>query len=246
MFYFKAVDFLVSYDVFVLSAVFVAVWIFGIANWCKNVYRRQNKKLETCRANVLRNPKFAGIFVATLPEDYRRQWRAYVNSNASRPSLVFEFVPKRNKVVCVHLFVLCAVVSTLYLALFVFLRAHVEYVVFQFAFWLAFALVMVVDKLVFLRKEKRAKQIFGKFVAQLNAIGAQNPSDGKTVAEKLSALQKNGNGNALEKASKILRDVGLENQRTAQEQRAINTALNGLLQSYANAPRRCGSYAGGD
>ncbi|MGN1067251.1 MAG: hypothetical protein ACI4QH_05530, partial [Candidatus Fimimonas sp.] len=87
MFYFKAVDFLVSYDVFVLSAVFLAVWIFGIANWCKNVYRRQNKKLETCRANVLRNPKFAGIFVATLPEDYRRQWRAYVNSNASRPSL---------------------------------------------------------------------------------------------------------------------------------------------------------------
>lgn len=235
MFYFKAVDFLVSYDVFVLSAVFLAVWIFGIANWCKNVYRRQNKKLETCRANVVRNPKFAGIFVATLPEDYRRQWRAYVNSNASRPSLVFEFVPKRNKIVCVHLFVLCAVVSTLYLALFVFLRAHVEYAVFQFAFWLAFALVMVVDKLVFLRKQKRAKQIFGKFVAQLNASDVQTTPENKTVAQKLAEIKRDDNS-ALQKASKILRDVGLENQRTAQEQRAINTALNGLLQSYANRP----------
>ncbi|MGN1066426.1 MAG: hypothetical protein ACI4QH_01305, partial [Candidatus Fimimonas sp.] len=182
---------------------------------------------------------FAGIFVATLPEDYRRQWRAYVNSNASRPSLVFEFVPKRNKTVCVHLFVLCAIVSTLYLALFVFLRAHVEYAVFQFAFWLAFALVMVVDKLVFLRKQKRAKQIFGKFVAQLNASDVQTTPENKTVAQKLAEIKRDDNA-ALQKASKILRDVGLENQRTAQEQRAINTALNGLLQSYAR------SYADGD
>ena len=83
-----------------------------------------------------------------------------------------------------------------------------------------------------------------KETAQLNATCAQNPSDGKTIAEKLSALQKNGNGNALEKASKILRDVGLENQRTAQEQRAINTALNGLLQSYARS--NAGPCAGGD
>ncbi|MGN1040569.1 MAG: hypothetical protein ACI4QL_03975, partial [Candidatus Fimimonas sp.] len=164
----------------------------------------------------------------------------------SRPSLVFEFVPKRNKTVCVHLFVLCAIVSTLYLALFVFLRAHQEYAVFQFAFWLAFALVMVVDKLVFLRKQKRAKQIFGKFVAQLNASDIQTTPENKTVAQKLAEIKRDDN-TALQKASKILRDVGLENQRTAQEQRAINTALNGLLQSYANRPTRPATepYAGG-
>lgn len=228
------IDFLTSYDIYVLSAVFAAVWIFGIVNWCKNVYHGQNKKLEICRANVLRNPKFTGIYVATLPEEYRRQWRAYVNSSAVRPSLVFEFVHRKNKTVCVHLFVLCAILSTVYLALFLFDTSYIQYAFYQVAFWLAFAVVMIVDTLVFQKKEKRAKQIFGRFVAQLNATDTVNlPTNNKTVAQRLNELKKDGSATALEKASKILRGVGLENDRTAQEQRTINEALNGLLQAYA-------------
>lgn len=234
--YLKVIDFLISYDVFILPAAFLLVWIFGIANWCKNVYRKQNRALENCRASVLRNPKFAGIFVASVPEEYRRQWRAFVNSNAARPSLVFEFVPRKNKVNFVHLFVLCAVVSFVYLALFIYDTAHRDYLVFQFAFWLAFALVMIVDMLIFRKKEKRAKQIFGRFVAQLNAAKLDaNSLTNKTVAQKLDGLKSNPTDLSIEKASEILREDGLKAARTVEEQKDINTALNGLLQAYSNS-----------
>lgn len=233
--YLKVIDFLISYDVFILPATFLLVWVFGIVNWCKNVYRKQNRALETCRASVLRNPKFAGIFVACVPEEYRRQWRAFVNSNAARPSLVFEFVPRKNKVRLAHLFVLCAVVCLVYLALFVYDTAHRDYVVFQFAFWLAFALVMVVDSLVFRKKEKRAKQVFGRFVAQLNATKFENNSlQNKTVAQKIDGLKNNPTDLSIEKASEILREDGLKAARTVEEQKDINTALNGLLQAYSH------------
>ncbi len=232
--YLKVIDFLISYDVFILPATFLSVWVFGIVNWCKNVYRKQNHALENCRTCVLRNPKFAGVFVASVPEEYRRQWRAFVNSNAARPSLVFEFVPRKNKVRLAHLFVLCAVVSLVYLALFVYDTAHRDYVVFQFAFWLAFALVMIVDMLIFRKKEKRARQIFGRFVAQLNATKSEvGRLENKTVAQKLNGLKAN-NELSIEKASEILREDGLHAVRTVEEQKDINTALNGLLQAYSN------------
>lgn len=241
MFYMKVIDFLITYDVFILPAAFLAVWIFGIINWSKNVYRKQNRALETCRANVLRDPKFAGVFVAALPEEYRRQWRAFVNGKAERPSQVFEFVPRKNKTTAVHLFVLCTLVSCAYLALFVYDVSHREYLVFQFAFWLAFALVMVVDLLIFRKKEKRARQIFGRFVAQLNAVKPETDSGtDKTVAQKISGLKSSPIEESIVRASKILRENGLEGERTAEEQKDINTALNGLLQAYSNSSAQTG------
>lgn len=231
----KMLQFFVTYDTIVLPSVFAAVWIFGIANWCKNTYRRQNKKVRMCCSNVLMNPKYTGVYMAMLPEEYRRQWRAYVNSKAERPSLVFEFVPKRNKVIFLHLFVVSALVSCVYLAIFVLSVSHKDYAIFQAAFWLAFVVVMLVNKSLFNKKEKRARQLFGKLVAQLNATkDISEKESNEQLVRNLNSLKKNGATDfALEKAAALLRENGLENKRTAQQQRQINTALNGLLQSYA-------------
>lgn len=240
MLYEQAVFYLTAYDIYILSALFALVWIFGAANFIKNPYRKQNKKLNVCRNRIVANPKFTWLYVASVPEEYCRQWRAYVNSGADRPSLVFEFVSKKNRLLLLPLFICSAVVSSAYIALFVLETSHREYVVFQVAFWLSFAMVLVVNKLVFARKEKRARQTFGKFVCQLNATRDISQSDdaGK-IAKRLSEITKRETGKtALQKASEVLRAGGLENTRTAEQQRQINNALNGLLQAYSrNASR---------
>ena len=226
-----AVNFFVKYDLILLPCAFLLVWIFGVINFCRNAYRRQNKQLNACRVRLLKGcPPNAVIIYA--PAEYRRQWRAFVASGATRPAQTFEFVPLKKRKVGVLLLIVGALLSTVYLAIFVIGTLKREYLVFQFAFWLAFAIVLTVNRLICRRKEKRARQTFGKFVAQLNAV-AKAPVK-ETVVEQIQSVKKTYVGNeAVEKASQILRNNGLNANRTAQEQRQINRALNGLLQAYS-------------
>lgn len=237
-------DFFIDYDVFVLPIAFALVWIFGVINFCKNTYRRQNKKINVCRTKLLKNNCQPQAIMNSAPLEYRRQWRAYTASGAQKPSQTFEFVPHKNKKVGVLLVVVGALVACVYLAIFVWDTSRRDYLVFQFAYWLAFAIVMVINKLLFRRKEKRARQTFAKFVAQLNAVvtmqgnGAfAQSAQQQTVAQQIKTIKKSDNvgKSALQKASQILRQNGLNGTRTAHEQRQINLALNGLLQAYSNS-----------
>ena len=235
--------YMTAFDVYILSALFVAVWIFGVANWCKNPYRKQNKKLNVCRNKIVANPKLTWLYMASVTKEYCRQWRAYVNSGADRPSLVFEFVPFKNRLLLLPTFICCAVVSTAYVALFALDTSHREYIVFQAAFWLAFVVVLVVNRAIFAKNEKRARQIFGKFVRQLNATRDIAQSEDVTnVTKRLSQISKEETGkNALQKASEVLRAGGLENTRTVEQQKQINHALNGLLQAYSRNAAHVGT-----
>ena len=240
MFFWQAISFLTAYDVYVLSALFALTWLFGTINWCKNPYRKQNKKLNFCRNKIVINPKFAGLYLAYAPENYCRQWRAYVNSGAERPSLVFEFVPRKNRLLLLPLFICLAVASSLYIVLFALDVSHREYLVFQVAFWLSFAVVLIVDKILFAKKEKFARQTFGKFVCQLNAVrDIPQKQDATKIVKRLAEISKNEAGAvALQKASETLRASGLESPRSVEEQRQINNALNGLLQAYSKKAAR--------
>ena len=228
----KILQFLVNYDIFVLIGVFGCLFVFCLVNWCKNPYRRQNRKLEMCRQRIASNPRLAGLFAVMLPDEYRRQWRAYVNGGAQRPSLVFEFVPKKRHVAFWHLFALDAAVCSAYLWAFANDVSAREYVVVQVVFWLAFALFCVVDSVLFGKKEKKARRVFGKFVAQLNAL---QKADSKQLAPQIEGIRKENAPveETLQRASELLRKNGLEGNRTVQEQQQINKALNSLLQSYA-------------
>lgn len=231
----QLVYYMTAYDVYALSAVFALVWIFGVINWCRNPYHRQNKKLNICRNKILTNPKFAWLYMSILPEEYCRQWRAYVSSGAERPSLVFEFVPRKRRLVALPIFIVSAVISSGYAVLFALDVSRREYAVFQAAFWLAFVVVLLVSRGVAARKEKRARRTFGKFVHQLNAVRDIVVSDDvNKITKRLAEISKHEHGKtALEKASEVLRAGGLENARTVEQQRQINNALNGLLQAYS-------------
>lgn len=226
MFYLQTVcNFLVAYDWLFLCSAFVGTWCFGAINWLCDGYSKQNAMLNECGRNVLARPQFKSMYLAKVSEEYSRQWRAYVNSGALRPSLTFEFVPHKKKLSALPLFVACAAVSAVYVALFFLFAAKREYVVFQAAFWLAFVVVVLVNDVLFKKKEGRARRVFGKFVAQLNASErAQNNVDNnKSVSKEKDALGK---------VSDLLRR-NASTCRTTQQQQKINKALNGLLQAYS-------------
>lgn len=232
-------QFLEKYDVIVLSVAAALLTLFAVVNFSVNVYRKQNKKITAVTNKIASFPNKTAQLTSALPPEYKRQWRAYVNSGAAKPSLTFEFAPIKNRVRLLRLFILTAVISSLYIAAFAFNTARREYIIFQIVFWLAFALIMVISKILSVRKERKAKRIFARFVTELNraTVLPQSAAEqlDKTVAELKEINKRDVTDAALSRASELLHSKGLSANRSVEQQRKLNGALNGLLQSYARA-----------
>lgn len=231
-------EYVSKYAFVIMGALMVLVGIFGLVNLCYNPYRRQNKKMKICRRKILAYPNKISKQIEVLPEDYRRQWRAYERSGADRPSLVFEFIKKKHKLKLMWLYVAAAVLSLIFVAAFVMGDARYDYLIFQLVVWLTFAMFAIASKGAFGIRERKAKQIFGKFINELNRQTSLNNKDVSGVVERAVRSLNELNGrevtrSTLSRASEILRKKGLDTDRTADEQRKINTALNSLLQAYA-------------
>lgn len=232
-------DFVTLYDYLILPAISLALALFCIANFCKNLYRKQNKKNLSVTRKICSFPHKTAQFVNNLPQEYRRQWRAYENSNAQQPSLIFEFVPVKNHIRLIRLFILAAIACCCYLVAFIFDTRHTDYLIFQIVFWLAFTLIMIADSLLFKLHERKAKQIFARLVSELNRSSSREQTKEERLGDTLkeiNELKKCQPTNAVfERASQLLNDKGLNSDRTVDQQRKLNNALNGLLQSYTKA-----------
>ncbi len=236
MYYFiKILNLLHVYRYMAVPALFCVLALFAVINWLRNVYRRQNRKLIKCVRAMRSYPHKTANYVHFLPEEYRRQYRAFVNCGTDKPSLVFEFVPKRNGLCALWMVVASAIVCASYIAVFVLVDRNFSYIVMQLVFWLCFALVLLVRLAIIRRNARVAKRIFGQFVSQL----ARNtpPSNDTLVEDTVRELNKLNaqpvNDEAVGRASRLLNNKGLNFTRTAEEQRKINGALNGLLQAYS-------------
>lgn len=231
------VNFLNQYCAYVLPAIGVMLLVFGIVNWACNVYARQNKKIAYCSRLIAAYPDKAGLYANLLPETYRRQWRAFVNSGTDKPSNVFEFVRLRPRTHLVWMIVIAALCTSAYVAVFALVNGQIGYLVFQVAFWFAFALIMVATKAIRRKNEARAKRSFGKLVSLLNRAASLPPSGDAIIEEtvqKLNDLKRNQvTETEIGQASQLLREKGLDGNRSVEQQRKLNTALNGLLQAYA-------------
>lgn len=239
----KILGWMDKYRLLVLGALFGALVLFGIVNLLYDPYRKQNRKFVLCTRSMRAFPDKTALYVTGLTEEYRRQWRAFVNCGTDKPALVFEFAPLHKRVLALWLLVGTSVVTSLYLAVFVMIRHSYVYVVLQVVFWLMFALFLIADKLVAKRRQRRARKIFAQFVTQLSAC---TPKSHATLAEDtVKALNKLNRAEVTDatvgQASEILRSKGLAENRTVDEQRRINLALNGLLQAYAKNARQTNS-----
>ena len=101
--------------------------------------------------------------------------------------------------------------------------------------------VLLLNRVFFRTRERRAKRKFGKFVALLNkrngsvAPPTSNLSGDITKINRLARTQPDDE--ALDKVAEILRKNGLDNTRTVEEQRKLNNAVNALLLAYADRAR---------
>ena len=225
-------------DFIFLPAIAAVELLFCILNWGSNVYRKQNKALSQYYKIIRSFPAKTAEYVSLMPEDYRRMWRAYINSKVEKPSLVFEFVTKRNKLKALWLFVLAAIASTTYVVVFAVLdTSKFGYLMFQVAFWLTFGLMIVINKAIAGRNLRNAKRIFAQLVTQLNANSeythCENIVD-ETVRQINQLNKYQVTDVEVSKASELLRNKGLDANRSVEQQRKLNGALNGLLQAYAN------------
>lgn len=226
-------NFLNSYGAIVLPVLFATVFVFGLANWLSNPYRKQNKKLSACYKSTCAYPDKVVKYADKLPQEYRRQWRAAVNCGV-KPSVVFEFVARRKRVRLLWLLIVAALVSVSYVAVFFAAERNVSYLVFQVVFALAFGLVMVANKAVNAKQEQRARKTFARLVSQLNKCVPVKSQAVDSTVKQLQQLNKQQVTDAVVgKACEILHSKGLETNRTVDEQRRINSALNGLLQAYS-------------
>ena len=226
-------NFLNDYSIIILPVLFATVILYGLANWLSNPYRKQNKKLSVCFKGIVSYPEKAAKYIDKLPEDYRRQWRVCINCDA-KPSLVFEFVSKRKHLHLLWLFVLAAIVSAAYIAVFFMTAAYYSYLVFQVVFWLAFGLVMIANKAVNRCQQRRARKIFARLVTQINRIAPIKSDVVEDTVKQLQQLKRHDvNDTIVGKASELLRNKGLETNRSVDQQRRLNSALNGLLQAYS-------------
>ncbi len=231
------VSFALQYYNFFTLVTFTTLIIVALVNFVVNPYFLQNCKLNSFRKRVVAKPSQVENNVRYLPKVYKRQWRAYKSSGTEKPSTVFEFVKKPFRYKLAFLHAICLVLSIIYLALGIYF-CNQAMIVNQVAYLLASVLTAIISALIYGANLSHAKKTFGRFVHHLNIVVALCKTNNMTVAtdpvEQISNLHLLPKENAIDNAVNLLRQKGLDNPRTVDEQRKLNIALNNLLQSYAN------------
>lgn len=224
-----------NHRVFVIGATFGALIVFALINLLYNPYRGHNKRLSRCTRCFNAYPDKVTFYSRNLPEEYRRQWRAFVNCGTDKPSLVFEFAPIKQRLLALWLFVGAACVQTTYIVVYFVVNANTAFLIMQPVFWLSFMLILLMRKLILRGIERHAKRVFASFVTSLSRATPRHPASvvNDTVKQLNQLNRQQVNDETVGKACEILRSKGLDQPRTVEEQRRINRALNGLLQSYA-------------
>lgn len=237
----RVVLFLQTHNSLFFAGIFLSLTIFFVANLLNNPYRRNNRRLNAFVRKTLFAPSAVGDNLRLLPEVYRRQWRAYLHGNAASPSVIFEFATIRFRPVLLVLYTASCLASLAYLILFFANPAIKEYLAFPLLFGMCSAYIFTVLHYTQKASKQRAIRLFGKVVAILNKyakLGKNNVTDtDRTVAELNKLRSYAATDELLQRAAQILRNGCPEEQRSPDDQRRINLALNGLLQAHCQHMR---------
>lgn len=235
------VNFLQMHSSILFAGTFASLTIFFVANLLNNPYRKDNKRLNAFVRKTLFDTSATGENLRLLPEAYRRQWRAYLHGNAASPSVIFEFAAVCFRPVLLSLYALSCLASVAYLILFISRPVAREYLAFPLLFGMCSAYMFTVLHYTQKANKQRAIRLFGKAVAILNKyarLGKSNVADtDKTVAELNKLRSYAATDELLQRASQILREGCPAEQRSPDDQRRINLALNGLLQAHCQRMR---------
>lgn len=283
--------FLLTYKNFILLAMFGILSVTAFANFVRNAYGKQNTQLKKFNKKIVMCPSGVATETHLLPNEYQRQWRAYVNSGCDKPSTVFEFVKLPTPYLLWFAHCVATAISVFYLVTAILLNYWSLFAT-QIVFLLLSVIVLLVKNIIDKINLTHARKIFGKFLHDLNTVtqlykntngqrqdnhfenrtpsqqptfstmgqlqttlqpsrqaegqnfssaeGTQIQPSPKTQAQTPPSDQITFNQplpteprdeTIVDKAVRILRQKGLNNPRTAEEQRKLNLALNNLLQA---------------
>lgn len=283
--------FLLIYKNFILLAMFGILSVTALANFVRNAYGKQNIQLKKFNKKIVKCPSSVATEPHLLPNEYQRQWRAYVNSGCDKPSTVFEFVKLPTPYLLWFAHCVATATSVVYLVTAILLN-YWSLLATQIVFLLLSVIVLLVKNIIDKINLAHARKIFGKFLHDLNTVtqlykntngqwqdnnfenrtssqqptfstmgqlqttlqpsrqakgqnfssaeGAQIQPSPKTQAQTPPSEQiapdqplqaEPCDETIVDKAVRILRQKGLNNPRTAEEQRKLNLALNNLLQA---------------
>lgn len=165
----KLLYFMLTYKTHIFLCMFATLAIVAVVNFLHNSYAKQNAKLAKFNKRTVQKPNCLAMEIPTLPNEYQRQWRAFVNSRCAKPSAVFEFVKLPQKHLLWFAHAVALVVCLGYVALSVLLQ-DVNMFAIQAAFLLASTLVVLLSYLVGKCNLCRARKVFGKFLHDLNRV----------------------------------------------------------------------------
>lgn len=232
----RCIQFFNTYHVFVAVFMFCGLAFYVTANTFANPYRKQNRAFTHAIRKMLTNPHSRFVDINLLTDEYRRQWRAFCCGHADKPSSVMEFVPLKNKPKLLLLLVCASVCAASFVAAFVFDLTKTVYVAVALVYFSLVAHAFVIVRYARAVKQRNARRLFGKFVALLNRHAVLPTLNDFGTIDKLTRLSDCiVDEHAAERAATILHDAGLTCQRTVDEQRKINRAVNGFLQTYAKS-----------
>ena len=263
-------QFLLTHQTSVFFAMFATLAFVGLVNLLYNPYAKQNAKFTAFCKRVLRKPSTILWETKKLPNEYQRQWRAFVNSHSTKPSVVFEFVKRPHKYLLWFAHFVACLVCLVYFAIAIVTCNQTMFTT-QVCFALFSVLLVLLSHLIAKINLAHARRVFGKFLHNLNCVtqlvkGEQCANHPNTQVEPCQLCPKTSqdvakpsqteaptqpststpvvptanqtpepmeqnNNDIVKSAIQLLRQKGLDNPRTVEEQRRLNIALNNLLQA---------------
>lgn len=219
---------------------------FLIINLAINLYARDLKKIQKAikTLKATKNESFA----AELPIEYRFMWHSYLASQNKYPRDFFRFVKKRQKsyggIAAIFVVVAVMAAAVYSIASGAINGALVICAGFQ-ALFLGTALLAV--RVNHYSRERKASLIVARMIGYMDTVfgkskGQKQPCeiDEKATDELIDKIKFLREGGVPEmnaqKIASLLSGEKLSQERTVEQQKKLNEALNGLVQvvSYTN------------
>ena len=162
-------QFLLTHQTSVFFAMFATLAFVGFVNLLYNPYAKQNAKFTVFCKRVLRKPSTILWETKKLPNEYQRQWRAFVNSHSTKPSVVFEFVKRPHKYLLWFAHFVACLVCLVYFAIAIVTCNQTMFAT-QVCFALFSVLIVLLSHLIAKYNLAQARRTFGRFLHNLNCV----------------------------------------------------------------------------
>ncbi len=239
--------FLFEQNLLLFLVTFGLTVMFLFINILIDAYSSDNKKILKALKILPKCNKDYSSFAVSLPLIYQYQWQTFVKSKCAYPHDVFKFAMKKQRKVFTFLpatFVIVCLILAVYNVASGIYDQRVLYAPLCLALCLLLAVAIV--QAVFKRKTANANKIFGKLICYLDAFFGKNysldttfiPNDKTQTAinadeliKKVKYLRNSGvPSESAQKIANLLAEEKLDANRTVEQQRQLNLALNGLVQ----------------